>query len=192
MPVVTRNQSKNIGKTCIQEVNPVSHHLIKKVRYDPNNITHWFNCVVEEGIRDVKRYNAEKARLNILIEANPHHIKNKIYKNEFIKEHINAIRRLTEVMYVVEQYYPQVRNQSPMGMDRFGLAVYNKVQDFYNQIRGLNKKPVTEDEKKCIAAFIYTIQDVEKMLIPYLNSSKRFRKFVDYTGMDTIELELFS
>jgi hypothetical protein len=50
--------------------------------------------------------------------------------------------------------------------------------------------PKTKEEKAIVAALIYTLQDVEKMIIPFLSSEypiKRLRRFVDYTGMDTIE-----
>jgi len=197
MPVATRNQSKNISTTFIQKVekpvsNPVfTQQVITKVRPDPNNLFPWFSSVVREGLADVEKSTAERARLRTLISANPDDKKNKNYKKELRTEHYNAIRRVTEVMYFVGQYYPEVRNLSPC-MVRFGEVVYKKVQELYQQIRCLDPdtKPVTEDEKKCMVALIYTLQDVEKMIIPYLpsdKSAKRIRKFVDYTGMDTIE-----
>jgi hypothetical protein len=197
MPVATRNQSKNISTAFIQEVkkpvsNPVfTQQVITKVRPDLNNLIPWFSSVVKEGLADVERYNAEKVRIRNLMLANLDNKKNKNYEKELRMEHYNSIRRVTEVMYFVGQYYPEVRNLSP-SMVRFGEVVYAKVQDLYQQIRCLDPdtNPETEDEKQCIAALIYTLQDVEKMIIPYLASdkpTKRIRKFVDYTGMDTIE-----
>jgi hypothetical protein len=197
MPVATRNQSKNISTAFIQEVkkpvsNPVfTQQVITKVRPDLNNLIPWFSSVVKEGLADVERYNAEKVRLRNLIAANLDNKKNKNYEKELRMEHYNSIRRVTEVMYFVGQYYPEVRNLSP-SMVRFGEVVYKKVQELYKSIRCLDLKPVTEDEMKCIVALIYTLQDVEKMIIRYLpqeHATKRIRKFVDYTGMDTIEPE---
>jgi hypothetical protein len=197
MPVATRNQSKNISAAFIQEVKkPVSkpvltQQVITKVRPHPNNLWPWFSSVVKEGLADVEKYNAEKARLRKLIEENPDDKKNKNYKREIRVEHYNSIRSVTEVMYFVGQYYPEVRNLSH-SMISFAGVVYAKVQQLYKQIRCLDPdvKPETEDEKKCIAALIYTLQDVEKMIISFLpqeHVTKRIRKFVDYTGMDTVE-----
>jgi hypothetical protein len=145
-----------------------------------------------EGLAEVKKSNNEFVRLRKLVKANPHDKKNKIYKKEIRVEHYNAIRRVTEVMYLVGEYYPEVRNLSPVFVNRFAEVVYAKVQELYKQIGclDLDVKPETEDEKQCIAALIYTLQDVEKMIIPYLPSdkpAKRIRKFVDYTVMVSIE-----
>jgi hypothetical protein len=199
MPVATRNQSKNISTAFIQEVaKPVSkpvftQQVITKVRPDLNNLFPWFSSVVKEGLADVEKSNNEKVRLRNLIAVNLDDKKNKNYKKELRMEHYNALRRVTEIMYIVGQYYPEVRNLSP-SMVRFGEVVYKKVQELYQQIRFLDHdtKPVTEDEKKCMVSLIYTLQDVEKMIIPYLpqeHATKRIRKFIDYTGMDTIEPE---
>ena len=173
MPVTTRNQSKNIQKVEKPASNPVFVLKIKP----------WFISVVRKSLEDIDKSYDEKERLRGLINTNPNDKNNRIYKKEIRIEHYNTIRRVTEVMYFVEQYYPnpEVRN-----MPNFGEVVYAKVQDLYKQIRCFkpDTKPQTEDEKKCIAMLIYTLQDVEKMLIPYLSSSqptKRIRKFVDYT-----------
>lgn len=194
MPVATRNQSKNISAAFIQEVkkpvsNPVlTQQVITKVRPDPNNILPWFSSVIKEGLADIEKSNAEKTRIVGLVEANP---KDKKYEKEFRTHHDNTVRRVTEVMYFIEQYYPEVRNLSP-GMVRFGEVLYKKVHELYDQIHSwdIDTKPKTEEEKQSLASLIYTLQDVEKMIIPFLpqeHSIKRKRNFVDYTGMDTIE-----
>jgi hypothetical protein len=198
MPVVTRNQSKNVSTTFIQEVakpvsNPVfAQQVITKVRPELNNLFPWFSSVVMEGLAEVKKSNNEFVRLRKLVKANPQDKKNKIYKKEIRVEHYNTIRRVTEVMYFIGEYFSEVRNLSHGFVNRFAEMVYAKIQELYKQIRclDLDVKPETEDEKQCIAALIYTLQDVEKMIISYLPSdkpAKRIRKFVDYTGMDTVE-----
>jgi hypothetical protein len=86
MPVATRNQSKNVSAAFIQEVakpvsNPVfTQQTITKVRPELNNLCPWFSSVVKEGLADVKQSTVERGRLRMLIAANPHDKKNKIYK----------------------------------------------------------------------------------------------------------------
>ena len=75
-------------------------------------------------------------------------------------------------------------------MPKFAKCVYDKIQDFYGQIYNSDMKPETDDERKIIEVFIYTLQDVEKNIIPLVSSEqqiKRRRKIVDYSEMDSID-----
>jgi hypothetical protein len=196
MPVTTRNQLKNIisyeNSSALQEVKkPLS---ITKVSSGKNNILSWFISVTIKGLVDIDTNTKKIHLLKKLITQNPD-IKNiNDYKREIRTIYYSSLRHITEILYLVEKYYPEVHNLSD-GMIRFSKVVYNKVQELYGQIRSSSSssyKPETEDEKKSIVALISTLQDVEKMIIPYLPSDepiKRRRNFVDYTGMDTIETD---
>lgn len=184
MPVTTRSQSKNIN-TSTFSIPKVEKQLIKATRQQnvnvnlitKNPIRSWFISTVQQRLNEIEKNNVEKRRLN----KGRHKDKARIL-------HYDNIRVATEIMYFIEQYYPSVRVS--FNSHVFNKTVYDKVHDFYVQIRNTIIKPETKEEKAIVDIFIYTLQDVEKMIVPYLpqeHVTKRIRKFVDYTGMDTIE-----
>jgi len=196
MPVITRNQRKNIVASFekLQPSEPVvNQQVIEKVRPDPNNLLPWFVSVAKEGINEVEKSRQKQLEIKHLIMCGPkNYLKSKeTMENEVRTLHFDNIRRATELMFFIDQYLPEVRNLSP-SMDKFSKVVYAKIQDLYQQIRTSDIKPETDDERRAVVAMIYVLQDVEKNIIPLLPADvllKRRRNFVDYTGMDTIEPE---
>ncbi len=181
MPVTTRSQLKNISASTLAFAKPVEKP-ITKVRPDTQEaILPWFVATIKEGLADVEKYNLEKYKARLYQEND----KIRMY-------YYDTIRRVTEMMYIISHYFPTVISMS-LNMSKFGQVVYAKVQELYKRIRAEKiYKPETQEEKEIVAAFIYTLQDVEKMIIQYLpveQPIKRVRKLVDYTGMDTIEPE---
>jgi hypothetical protein len=183
MPVTTRNQSKMISTNdfSIQKVEkPLTTSTSPTAEKKVSRIMLLWPALLMKRLNDFDKNNAKQKRLQSLGA-----------KEEARVLYYDTIRRVTEVMYIVEQYYPTVSSMSP-SMPNFAKTIYDKVQKLYQEIRSSELKPKTKEEKEIVAALIYTLQDVEKMIIPFLSSEypiKRLRRFVDYTGMDTIEPE---
>ena len=206
MPVTTRNQSTRITldiqevKNTVAQVKNKSVELVKnntstsieKVSPDQLNLLHWFTSVIKGGIADMD--NNKKKRFELAIQSKQPNI---TYTEKIVIEkerrtlHFDNIRIATELMFFVEQYLPEVYSISS-GMDKFVQVVYTKVQDLYQQIHTNEYIPTSDDEIKSVVSLLYTLQDCEKMVIPFISSDfkmKRRRNNVDYTGMDTIEPE---
>jgi hypothetical protein len=175
MPVVTRNQYKN---------NAIINKIITPI---PDDILSWFITIVSKKLKNIHKLHNNKSELRILIkDAVDTHRKN-AYKKELKSVHYDKIREVSELMYIISEYFPKVMSLSS-DMSRFGQFVYNKVQSLYLKIRKNKFKPETGDELKTIKSMIYILQDTEKIIIPFLPNVfqvKRIRNFVDYSGMDT-------
>ena len=191
MPVTTRNQRLNNVASLekLQAPKPVANQqVIGKVRPDTNNLLPWFTSVFKERMNEIDKIIMIKINLQHMINHRQI-IQKRIIEKRIRLTHFDTIRQITEVMFFVDQYLPEVYNLYPLA-EKFTKTVYEKVQDLYNQIRTSNLKPETDDEYKAVAAMITVLQDVEKNIIPLLPRNvllKRRRNFVDYTGMDTIE-----
>lgn len=197
MPVTTRNQDKkaSVSKLQVPVINKpekVRLYYAEPSSYTVNELRVWFISLMSKRLSEVEKNQAKKLELKKLIQSN---LVSSFFKpaleNKHRTLHFDNIRDVTEVMFFVDKYLPEVYNLSPR-MEKLTKSVYKKVQDLYQQIRDNIIKPETDDEHKSVDALIYTLQDVEKTVIPLLPSDqqlKRRRKFVCYTGMDTIEPE---
>jgi hypothetical protein len=200
MPVTTRNQSKmmNASASSIQKVESgflkypsaildlekqekqiaelTQSDSLKNVRPDTQDAIYpWFINTLKKSLVAIDEIKLEKKSSHLCGE-----------KDKLRVLHYEQLRHVTEMMFMVGQYYPTVRNLSPK-MLIFGQVAYAKVKQLYKEIRVYTDyKPKTQEENEIIAALISTLHDVEKTLIPY---TKRHRNVVDYTGMDTIEPE---
>jgi len=182
MPVITRNQSRNnmtsvppknitsvppknitsvppknitsVPPKNITSVSPKNNITSASPKY---NITSWFIAIIKKGLNDIDDYDNEKDHLYSL----------KFY-NKVRHVCYNKLRRLTEMMYIIEQYFPLVDLEAPY--PSFAKLVYKKIQMFYTDISKTNmyKKPKTKEEKKILIALITTLQNVEKMIINYI------------------------
>ena len=196
MPVITRNQRKNIVASLEkhQAIEPVvNHYVIEKVRPHLNNLLSWFISVANEKIKEVKKYDLKQIEIRHLIKCRPKkYLKSKkTMESEVRTLHFDNIRRITELMFFVEQYLPEVYNLSS-SIDKFSKLLYVETRLICRGICGSDMKPETEDERNAVIAIINVFQDFEKNIIPLLSadvSLKRLGNFVDYTGMDTIEHE---
>jgi len=191
MPVTTRNQSRNISSfvPSVKQQRVTSVYQPIKVRPNLYNLLPWFTSVIKEKLADVNKHNQIKLHLQNEVKL----LKNKkmVKKNSSTIRNIyfDNIRRVTELMFFVDEYLPEVYGISS-NMPKFAKCVYDKIQDFYGQIHNSDMKAETDEERKIIEVFIYTLQDVEKNIIPLVSSEqqiKRRRKIVDYTGMDSID-----
>lgn len=173
MPVITRNQSKKIA---LQE--KLEDSIIKQdatnVKQDINNaLFNWFFTTIKNTLNQMQEnYNekitikkflnehGDKAYISIELKT---HLKEKLRTN-----HFDNIRCATEMMFFIEQYLPEVQNPSS-SVNKFTKSVYNKIFQFYEDIRLSDIQPETEDEHKVINALIGVLQNVEKMIIPILS-----------------------
>lgn len=191
MPVITRNQRLNNVASMEKPQKPINQQVIVKVKPDMNDLLPWFTSVAKEALQSIEKSNMEKATIRKLLNFHPNNSKHSksALERKFRTIHFDIIRRATELMYFVDQYLPEIYNKC-LSMQRFAEVVYKKVQQLYDEIRNIDVKPETDDERSAVVAMIYVLQDVEKNIIPLLSADvqlKRRRNFVDYTGMDTIE-----
>lgn len=172
----------------------VNKYVSEKVITNQENLLPWFVSVIKERLKDLKLiYQYSKGIAIELKYPNTTCIKRQNLKAEMRKLYYDNIRNATEIMYFIEQYLPDVYSMSSR-MPRFVEVVYNKIQEFYYTVRSgsITYNQITIDEYNCISSLLKTLQDCEKIVIPFLRSDfpvKRMRTFVDYAGMDTIEPE---
>jgi len=190
MPAITRNKSQMIMKNIISSKSVINQQVIKKVRPDSTNMVDWFKSVIQKSCVEIDQNNTRKAELEKHLKCLDSHFLKPILENELRTLHFDNIRYITELLFFIEQYFPEVSIIYPM--PAFAKVIYQKVQELYKQIHDDIYKPKTEDDHKVAVAIISVLKDVEKNIIPLLPSNvplKRRRNFVDYTGMDTIEPE---
>ncbi len=174
MPVTTRSQTKSMSE------NKKVIGNLEESRVTKNSTLSWFVTSIKNSLSLMEK-NSDTER-KLLAKGSKKLAKMICYAN---------IRISTEIMYVVEQYYPIMRVMS-IKMDKFGKTVYDKIHDLYNQIRNWDKSynPITQEEKLVFNTYINVLYDTEKMIVKFLPldyPKKRLCKFVDYTFMDTIE-----
>lgn len=194
MPVITRSQSlmkNNVAslEKCQDRNFVINQKINVKVSPNMDNLLPWFTSVAKEYLADIEKNRQKNQILYCVVSECKNEKMTKKNKNIIRTNYFDNIRRATELMFFVDKYLPEVYNLSPK-MPNFAKCVYNKVQEFYQDIYNSSIKPETDEERKVISSLIYTIQDVEKNIIPLLPTDqqlKRKRNVVDYTGMDTIE-----
>lgn len=185
MPVMTRNQciNKTASLKAVQHVKPNLNETVKPTV----NMLHWFIATVKEGLVFIEKHDTYVRQIKVMSLRQGHRANG--YKQQLRFLHFDRIRRMTEMMYFIDQYLLEAYYRS-FKMGEFIKTLYNKIQELYRDIHTIEIQPETDDERKTIAALIYIIQDLEKTVIPLLQPElpmKRNRKVVDYTGMDTIE-----
>jgi len=190
MPIITRNNLvkylKSIDKNEVQ--NNSTNLLQKKVKKNLDNLLNWFIHVVMEGLAEAEKNRNRKIKLQSLIKKSSPILKKK-FESEIRTIHFDNIRRTTELLYLIEQYLPEVKDLDSE-MPIFIKTLYEKIQTLYQEIDTMFNKPVTKEEYKAVNVLIGTLNDLEKMVISLLPKElplKRKRKIVDYTGMDSIE-----
>lgn len=188
MPVVTRNQYKNSCSSVIKEVKKQTINPV--IRPNINNLLpSWLFVTLCEGYSEINKLYDKKTELRSIINTTVSSKNKNALEKQFRILHYDRIRYITELMYITSEYLPQVVSIYH-GLSKFIIIIYNKIQEFYLQIRENEIKPETVDEYKVTAAFVYTLQDTEKSVLPFLPSEfkiKRNHNCIDYIKMDTIE-----
>jgi hypothetical protein len=174
MPVLTRSQTLKMKENNSPIINNshIETKAFNKVRPDPKNLLPWFIAITKEGISRAEKMNMKKRESK--------------KGSELRSIHFDLIRSITETFYIINEYFPLVAKQATTDLSKLVKVIYNKVQDFYLQMRSCPIKPSTTYEIQVLACLIYTLQDVEKMIIPLLPQemeTKRIRNYVSYTGM---------
>lgn len=181
MPVLTRSQCLKMNATESPIIN-IKTTNVHKVRPDPNNLLPWFISITKEGIARADEMNRKKGEITYYKTI----YGDTYMESEYRTIQFDLIRSITETFYIINEYLPLVVKQTKKVLTNFIKVVYNKVQQFYIDMRTNRIKPQSEYEFQVVAGLINTLQDVEKMVIPLLPPDmelKRIRMYVDYTGM---------
>ena len=180
------NRYQNINNTdSSKSVNT------EKVGPYSKKLLNWFSKVIKEKIAKVEENNIKTGQLKIMTLTMKN---NRSDLSQQIKEvQFDTLRQISEIMYIVNEYLPEVYNINRK-LIKFVKVVYERIQTLYYDFYNSKIKPKTEEEKMVVKNFIYSMEEVEKMVIPLIEESealplKRIRKIVDYTGMDMIDPE---
>jgi hypothetical protein len=136
-----------------------------------------FISIVQKYLTEIERLQLKKTET----------IDFEIYRQTYYDQ----MRNLSELFYVIQEYFPTLYSENPGGpFKRFASVVYNKIQEFYIIIHNNRLVAKNKDEYTCILVVLRELQATEKMLIPCLDDKPTRQKRcprVDYTGMDMFE-----
>jgi hypothetical protein len=193
MPVLTRSQRKSMNNVSSgQKISSNKEKISSsKEKISSNKEKIVSNQKVNSGlslersfISIVQKYLTEIERLHL---KKTETIDFEIYRQTYYDQ----MRNLSELFYVIQEYFPTLYSENPGGpFKRFASVVYNKIQEFYIIIHNNRLVAKNKDEYTCILVVLRELQATEKMLIPCLDDKPTRQKRcprVDYTGMDMFE-----
>ena len=158
MPVVTRSQSIKIQEQPIQEDNT-------------GILLHWFQNVIRQNILDINKNLNEKRKFELVLNENN--------ESQFRRIHYDLLRRITEMFYTINMYYPLVESSKTNSLT---ITMYQRIMhlygELYDELYDLNVElmPKNYDEYKVMSALLTELKDAEKMLIQYVPYDKQFKQ----------------
>jgi hypothetical protein len=109
-------------------------------------------------IKTLKKYVNQSNELHDKIKK--YKLKNKM--SAYRDTHYEHVRLLTEMYYTITEYFPEVMNLKKY--------IYKDIQSLSNKIRkNYELLPTTKEEYLAVKVFMEVLQDVEEMVIPYLD-----------------------
>lgn len=167
MPVVTRSQ-KQVFLQQVQQAPCVQ----VKVRPDTNDLYPWFKSVIIQRLNNSSKLMQESAimQMRLIIAVYPLFIEN-IEKN-IRSNYFDNLRQVSEIMYIVTEYLPDLVLCGKYKFDNFIVAVYNKAKELRSELSKSKFSPLTDDEQKTKDAFLSSVQDAEKVVVPLLPAKK--------------------
>lgn len=199
MPVTTRSQSKSAATANVsllvtekaqQQCLPLMSNLsnvnntINKETSSLDELTNWFKETLLRGFAKIEFYRNRTEEAKQLFRESKTLLEQDYYcryVNEYVFENI---RQVTEMMYIVNEYFPNVYRKMP-SWDRLTSIIDYKTKELLNQLDFVNS--TTTDEINTVKICKQTLEETKKMIVNYMPSPKRKGSIVNYTGMDMAE-----
>ena len=205
MPVLTRSQCKSMNnvsssqkissnkekissskeKISSNKVNIVSNISNQKVN-SGLSLERWFISIVQKYLTEIERLRLKKNETFKCYKYYKYYIDIEKYSQSYYEQ----MRNLSELFYVIQEYFPTLYSENPGPFKKFAIVMYNKIQELYIIIHNNRLVAKNKDESTGILVVLRELQATEKMLIPYLDDKPTRQKRcprVDYTGMDMFE-----
>ena len=191
MPVLTRSQCKSMNnvsssqKISSNNVNIVSNISNQKVN-SGLSLERWFISIVQKYLTEIERLRLKKNETFKCYKYYKYYIDIEKYSQSYYDQ----MRNLSELFYVIQEYFPTLYSENPGPFKKFAIVMYNKIQELYIIIHNNRLVAKNKDEYTGILVVLRELQSTEKMLIPYLDDKPTRQKRcprVDYTGMDMFE-----
>jgi hypothetical protein len=174
--------SSSKEKISSNKVNIVSNISNQKVN-SGLSLERWFISIVQKYLTEIERLRLKK---NETFKCYKCYIDIEKYSQSYYEQ----MRNLSELFYVIQEYFPTLYSENSGPFKKFAIVMYNKIQELYIIIHNNRLVAKNKDESTGILVVLRELQSTEKMLIPYLDDKPTRQKRcprVDYTGMDMFE-----
>ena len=173
MPVVTRSQSIKIQEQSIKK-QPIQEQPIKKqeqpIQEDEKTVLlRWFTKVIKQNLLDINKNVNEKRTYRAVLNTKHDYSNN---ESQYRRIHYDLIRRMTEMFYTINMYYPLVESSKTNSLT---IVMYNRIIYMYGELYdNVELMPKNYDEYKVMYALLTEFKDAEKMLIQYIPYYQHF------------------